>query len=1235
MRASPLRNTRWLLFSDLHFKRQDLDRVRQTADWIVATAKHHRVSRAIVCGDLLHHRSEQPAPVLSACYHFVGQLSEVVPRVHVILGNHDLAYRHQYHTTALEALNISRLAPHVTLHSAVERHSWDGRKVLLLPFREDQTVLTEAVEELDPREAGETVAFAHLAINKAITQRYVVRNGVKKLRVLKPVTYQGFTGPERFARLARTFTGHFHSPQTMYQASEDGRQDLEGSVTYLGSPLQLSWADLYDDQRGAVLLDPDTLQHETLVNPFAVNYTTADAQQVLQGQMETFEVAGKHVMLMGELDHLKYLRARDELLTLGARSVKEWDFPSLSVPTSQISSGTLGSSIPSSDIPAQPPRKPAESLRNDHLSETQPAPTTATDVVELDCVAEAQQYVESSVSDGLLMSRRDELFRVGRRILQTGQESTWSDDFNVSYKDFLDGPEQIEQRVRSTSSAQSASDVFLAEPRVLKITNFLSVQDTVELDFQQDIPSGLTFLVGENGSGKSTVMEAIVWCQFGKCIRSGMKVNDVINDKIGKDCSVTLEFANGYTISRYRKHKEFQNRIIISRHGEWLAEMEHASTEKTQEAIDELLGIDYETYIKTFVLSHENASSFFNLSAAQRRDLIESSLGLSVLDRSEKIAKWIVKDLDKSIHEVQGKMDLLLERVDATGDDIMATEKNVGELQVAIARLLYSQQDAVQRASDLRDRLHHQEEVFFDQCLPELDGAESKERKENHSELVTSESEIERLLQRSVHLMESVEGYDAQIMSLKEQVRLERGSLSELGSLIAQVHTADGSGRTVSSRLSQYVSHLLRRIITSIPAVVRNPILRLWSFLISAVPGLARGVREDAPGGPRPRNRERGNILDGLTQQIEKRNIRLANLAEEATRMTEARATVVDQLATLRSSIVNVLSRAVECVTDSTETLERSTGRVISSTATALAHAEALRALRTDTRNAVHNLKATEHQLIMKRLEITMLQSQISKMSSDLESFESRYAVQGSQLGELSADRELLTFWSSALSKRTRQSPISAHAKSTVRDGANFRENARSKALASLESILAQVLILLYDDTRHAKYLASGMLRSIFDSETTVESNMAAMSSGSLLDRTLAVRSSLGYGKRSGGERRRFDLGLFFALLQIANAQSAYRGSYLLVDEAFDRLDVAGQTAVVRWCGLLSQSTTPWVVVITHSPVLLRQDVDSNAGKASIITARMGNAGTDFSPEFSAEAEQDGDEAESGMATPA
>ncbi|KAK6697061.1 hypothetical protein SNK05_013608 [Fusarium graminearum] len=156
------------------------------------------------------------------------------------------------------------------------------------------------------------------------------------------------------------------------------------------------------------------------------------------------------------------------------------------------------------------------------------------------------------------------------------------EDLQLNYEVFLDRSTQAISTRSATDLKGASGHNFAAVPSTLTITNFLSVQNTITIDFRYDLARGLTFLVGENGSGKSMLIEAMVWCQFGQCVRSGMAVDDVVNDIIGKGT--------------------------------------------TQEAIVELLGINYETYIKTVVLSHESAASFLSSKAAEKRKLTEAAL---------------------------------------------------------------------------------------------------------------------------------------------------------------------------------------------------------------------------------------------------------------------------------------------------------------------------------------------------------------------------------------------------------------------------------------------------------------------------------------------------------------------------------------------------------------------------------------------------------------------------------
>ncbi|KAK0701398.1 hypothetical protein B0T21DRAFT_353672 [Apiosordaria backusii] len=1181
MRGPSAGTVRWLLLSDLHFKHHDLDRIRQTAQWIVAEAERNQVGRAVVCGDLLTSRTMQPTHVLSACYRFISLLIDVVPQVHIVLGNHDLAYRRDYQTTALDALSIKRLAPYVSLHSAVSHHEWDGRHVLLLPFREEQNELTEAVAALDPNEASKTVAFAHLAINKAITQRYVVSADVDNPRATKSITHSGFTGPDQFASLARTFTGHFHSHQTITTQERCGSNkiNLQGSVTYLGSPLQLNWADLYDEQRGVVLFDPETLKHELLVNPHAVAYTTADVQQVLGGQVKEGSVRDKHVMLLGKLTHLKYVTARDKLLSLGVRSVRNWapmGFAS-SLHTSPSLFGGLGASVPASDAAVQRLEEPTKYETTATNGAFGSGPGVEPLAERLDLAVAAREYVESLDLDESLLLRRDELVRVGQRMIQASREIAGRDDeVKLNHQDFLDKSSQAVGTATTTELAGSSTDVFLAEPRTLTITNFLGVQNTITIDFRQNLPQGLIFLVGENGSGKSTLLEAMVWCQFGRCIRGGLGVNDVVNDNVGKNCSVKLEFANGYAIERYRKHKVHGSRIIVSLHGEPQPQLEHPDARTTQAAINELLGTDYETYVRTVVLSHESAASFLNSTPMQRRDLIESSLGLSMLDQCGQVLRLLLRDIDTDVNEVEDKVEGLVRTMEYSElrlKDLDRTRKRLkDEAEEAVASLEAAIQDhAATEAQIKRQGPHNKECIQAGNEHPEcgLDIAD-------HDQQILAANE-------GAHAPELSMDFRVEISRLQNQIHIEQENLQRLKSSCVQMQgqkdaeamqeQKHAESMSWLSRLQQQIHQKLESMAAARPIGLRKLLCAMETsilcFLSMGFRGFLSimGIPKDSSPRVSTQNHNYDAAINSLRQGIEKSTSRLQSLKHEEELAITHALKVSEQLA----QAIRAQKRR--------EALQRQV----------MIERKAREALQRQVMIERKAREALQQQVTIKQREAATYERLVEAEQSSLDSLRLEHNALATKLQELVTNRELFVFWSSALAKRTTRTSSSSSPKSTAKTTPNFREHILVNSLPELNALLAQVLAVLYDDTRHM-HTAKGMLRSLLNTESADTIGVNTSSLGSVLDRTLSVHPSFAYGKRSSGERKRVDLALFFALLQLARARSAHRAHYVLVDEVFDNLDEAGQAAVVRWCSVMSQTVVGWIVVITHSRFLAERD---------------------------------------------
>ncbi|RYP15285.1 hypothetical protein DL765_005809 [Monosporascus sp. GIB2] len=1143
---------RWLLMSDIHFKPHDLDRVIRTADWIAYTARQYDISRAVICGDLLTARASQPTHVLSACYRFLDKLTGVVPHVNIILGNHDLAYRRDYTTSALAALSISRLAPFITLHSEIASHEWDGRRVFVMPFREEQGEIVKALRDLDSKEAATTLGFGHLAINRAITQKHVIDPQTGEAG--RPMRYPGLTGVGNFAPLARTFTGHFHSHQTILQVTKQQPRDLQGSVTYIGAPLQLTWADLFDTQRGVVLLDPESLEHE-LVN-----------------QPDT----GRKI----------------------------WE--------------ELGESRPPS--PAQPL---AVASLGPMADGTERKPFGLAEMVK--------EYVSSLDLGALLDDRREILTLVGKRLLEVSKHPRDKAARTVKYKDMLDFSTRSTLFLPSTDTPGPgmARNIFAAHPVSIEITNFLSVQGTLMLDFKLQFQPGINFIVGHNGAGKSTIIEAITWCQFGQCIRSGLGVNDVINDVVKKNCSVRLAFANGYTISRYRKHKEFRNRVIVERDGMIQTQFEGPNAKSTQASIDDLLGVDFSTFVRIVVLGNESTASFLSSTQLQKRQLIETVLGLEVLDGGAETCKSMLNEVDKELGDIRSQVEAKTHTIGYLTSRIKQMNEKLRRLRDEATSLteemqIEQQKQAVMYNEKELERNKLQEELQALQPSPESRDALLSIRKD----VSQAQDEVDKLgvLTRLAQARASVDRERAIIeqnaKATKRQLNhLEKNLkhlLEENSTLEAPASATQGDKDKKSTEDSSGQGFLL-----SIASAFHD----LWTFILQLASPAARrkrGMAEQAAFRAREAVRrwdEHVRAVAGLSKDVAETQDKVANMMESIANLhrdvanrtctSESDVDLAVQIFTAQEalSIPGQLTAAIEQLRALTKreidlqcAYESQKEKWLRKQSDREEHDKKINMTKKGWADLLHQLRL---RLASKEQDIATNEGHLEADVKSLVKYQQEACELDRKAEGIHSHREIFAFWQSAFTRRQ-----------VAASTATFRGFVIERHLEELNRLLTQILMVMYQDARYARTATTGALKALFeaDSEDIYHDNEEGKNI-SVLEPSLSIASTLDYAKKSGGERKRVDLALFFALFMMSESRSPHRAGYMLVDEAFDSLDEAGQASVLKWCRWSAERLT-YLFVITHSQSLVRIAEEEGTAEGgvgtSIVTAKAGDRGTEL-----------------------
>ena len=188
--------------------------------------------------------------------------------------------------------------------------------------------------------------------------------------------------------------------------------------------------------------------------------------------------------------------------------------------------------------------------------------------------------------------------------------------------------------------------------------NFLSTGNQfTEIDLNRN---ETTLIIGENGAGKSTVLDALCFALFGKPFRTISK-SQLINTVNAMETVVEIEFSiasRNYKVVRSIKPNKFeiwQNDKMLN---------QEANNRDYQKILEQqILKLNYRSFTQVVILGSSTFIPFMQLKARFRREVVEDLLDIKIFSTMNVLLKQRLKDLVTELQEVEYNHKLCSEKI--------------------------------------------------------------------------------------------------------------------------------------------------------------------------------------------------------------------------------------------------------------------------------------------------------------------------------------------------------------------------------------------------------------------------------------------------------------------------------------------------------------------------------------------------------------------------------------------
>ena len=346
-------------------------------------------------------------------------------------------------------------------------------------------------------------------------------------------------------------------------------------------------------------------------------------------------------------------------------------------------------------------------------------------------------------------------------------------------------------------------------PTRLELRNFLAYRAPEPIVLQG---IELACLTGHNGVGKSSILDAITWALWG---RARAKRDEELIHLGQNDMQVQIDFEQEglrYRIIRRRSRAGRGSRgaldLLVFDADDFPRIINEEGTRRTQEKINQILRLDYETFVHSAFLQQGRADAFTLKTPAERKRILSDILGLDQWTEYEHAAKERLTGITTQINIIQHDISRI--------DEEIACEP----------QLESDQEDVLASLAGARQQLQRADERYSRVANAAADRRRERESLLEHERLiatrredmVAAKAEIQRQdekivgYQETISQSETIEAGFSQLLEARENQSAIAEQLSRKGELDRQLHQLERALAEQRARLESEADVLRERI---------------------------------------------------------------------------------------------------------------------------------------------------------------------------------------------------------------------------------------------------------------------------------------------------------------------------------------------------------------------------------------------------------------------------------------